>query len=78
MWNILLNEEFTTEELQDRHLEAQEAADEEFTSDEEGGARKNVPSSDIKTIFSMWNKVQGFVEKNCPDKDVASQEILLQ
>ncbi|XP_066444151.1 E3 ubiquitin-protein ligase ZFP91 isoform X1 [Eleutherodactylus coqui] len=61
------SEELTTEELQDLHLEMQQTAD----GEEETG--EDVPSSEIKDILSMWSKVQGFVEKNHPDKAVAGR-----
>ncbi|XP_048366890.1 tigger transposable element-derived protein 1-like isoform X1 [Sphaerodactylus townsendi] len=67
------SEELTTEELPVLHLELQRMADEEVASDEEEEIRENVPSSELKGIFSMWRKVQGFVEKNHPDKAVAGR-----
>lgn len=63
--------ELTTEELQDLHIEMQQTA--EITSDEEEETRKNVPSSEIKDILSMWNKVNWLVEKNPPDKSIAGR-----
>ncbi|XP_066242692.1 tigger transposable element-derived protein 1-like [Saccopteryx leptura] len=65
------SEELTTEELQDLHPEVQLMAVEEVASNEEEETGENVPSAEIKDVFSIRSKVQGFVEKYHPDKAVA-------
>lgn len=62
------SKELTTEELQDLHLDLQPMA---FVSDKEEESGENVPSSEIKSILSMWSKVKVLVVKNHPDKAVA-------
>lgn len=67
-----ISEETATEDLQD-HLEVQQTAYEEVASDKGDQTDENVPSSWIKDMFSMWSKLQGFVQKNHPHKAAANR-----
>lgn len=48
-----------------------QTAEEEVPSDKKKNTGKNMTSSEIKDIFSLWRGVQGFVWKNYTDKSVA-------
>ncbi|XP_069961022.1 tigger transposable element-derived protein 1-like [Cherax quadricarinatus] len=66
------NEELTTEELQELQQEEQHIAAQNLAAEEEEERWKKVPSSEIKEIFTIWGKMESFMEKHHPNKVVAS------
>lgn len=63
---VLVNkhsEKLIYEELQNIQLEMHQRTDEAVDLDEKEETRENMPSSEIKNIFSMWNKGHGFFGK---------------
>ncbi|XP_040177160.1 tigger transposable element-derived protein 1-like isoform X2 [Rana temporaria] len=71
-------QELTTDELMDLHRDQRLEVKEEISSEEEDKrAQESLTSNEIREMCKMWEKVQHFVEKYHPNKDVAVQTINL-
>nr|XP_053637938.1 tigger transposable element-derived protein 1-like [Cherax quadricarinatus] len=66
------NKELTTEELQELQQEQQQITAQNLAAEEEEERWKKVLSSEIKDIFEMWGRMERYMEKHHPEKDVAS------